>query len=130
TLSESATQNSGLYQYSYTLTNSPQSTISAYIFALAVDKGANLQSLTGPTGWEILYTVGSTSVEWDTAFQPIAPGGSATFGFTSVEPPASNMYQTTGFDPNSFQFYNNTGTTSTPGAVSVPEPASLTLAVL
>jgi hypothetical protein len=130
TLSASERPDAGMFQYAYTLTESPQSTIPAYIFVLAVDSAADLQSVTAPPGWEALYVVGSTAVEWDTAFQPIAPGGSADFSFLSVESPALNMYQVTGFDPIEFQFFLNTGTTISPAtavAVSVPEPSGLFL---
>jgi hypothetical protein len=114
----------GLYSYTYTLTDLPGSTISAYVFALAVDANADLQSLTAPSGWEVLYTPGSSTVEWDTAFLPLGPGDSANFSFTSALAPGINSYQATGFDPDAFQFYFNNGMTISPSPLSVPEPIS------
>ena len=116
----------GLTRYTYTLTNSLQSTISAYAFSLAVDAGANLESIMEPAGWASDYTVGATTIEWSTG-SPLTPGNSAIFSFESAESPSSSAYQATGFDPSTILFYTNPGTAPTPGASAVPEPASMAL---
>lgn len=127
TLSASVTPSGGgTYDYSYNLTNTAQSTIGAYEFALGVDTGANLQSIVAPSGWDETYNPGDTSITWST-FTPLDPGSSAVFAFASLEPPVSGDYVAIGFDPNSFQFYTNTGTSLVPGVASVPEPASFVL---
>ena len=117
----------GLTLYQYTVANTAQSTISAYAFALTIDKGANLQTITSPTGWSPDYTVGGTTITWSTA-TALTPGNSAVFSFDSAEPPSSLPYQVTGFNPTTIQFFPSTGTTLAPGASAVPEPASLLLA--
>jgi hypothetical protein len=116
----------GLEQYAYTLTNSDQSTVSVYGLILSVDAGANLQSIESPTGWDATYSPGDASIIWSSPAPETAvvPGASATFGFLSVEPPVFGDYQAIGFDPDSFQFYSNPGTTSVPGISSIPEPCT------
>jgi len=128
-LSPNVTPQAGVYQYAYTLTNSAQSTVSAYALALAVDSGANLQSVLSPTGWDATYNPGDTSITWSAPSDllAISPGSSADFSFISAEPPVLGDYQAIGFAPIFFQFYTNPGTTSVPGTSSVPEPSSLIL---
>jgi hypothetical protein len=128
-LSTNVTPIGGAYQYEYTLMNSTQSTISAYVFALAVAPEADLQLIVTPAGWDATYNAGDTSITWSAPSDELAvtPGSSTLFGFTSVEPPTTGDYQVTGFDPDNFQFYSNPGTTSVPGISSVPEPSALIL---
>ena len=120
----------GLEAYDYTLANLTQSTVSVYAFALSVDGGADLQSISSPTGWDVTYNAGDTSITWSapTSDAAIAPGSSAFFSFISAEPPVLGDYQAIGFDPTNFQFYNNPGMTSVPGISSVPEPSAYYLA--
>jgi PEP-CTERM motif len=128
-LSGNVTPISGAYEYDYTLTNSSQSTVSAYVFALSVDAGADLQSIVIPTGWDVTYNVGDASIIWSAPSDllAVAPGLSAAYGFISAEPPLTGNYDVTGFDPDQFQFYDNPGTTFVPGISSVPEPSTLVL---
>jgi hypothetical protein len=128
-LSVNVSAKRGAHEYDYTLSNSIQSTVSAYVLALSVDVGADLQSIVIPTGWDVSYNVGGTSITWSAPSDPlaIAPGFSAAFGFTSAEPPLTGNYDVTGFDPDQFQFYDNPGTTLSPGTSSVPEPSALLL---
>jgi PEP-CTERM motif len=128
-LSVNVSPTGGIFQYDYTLMNSTQSTVSAYVFALAVDPAANLQSIGTPIGWDSTYNVGDTSITWSAPSDQLAlePGFSAFFAFTSVDPPLTRNYDVTGFDPDQFQFYDNPGTTWAPGISSVPEPSALIL---
>jgi PEP-CTERM motif len=117
----------GSFLFSYEVTNTPQSTIDAYVFALTVDKGSNLQSIMEQSGWSADYTMGTTTITWSTA-TPLIPGASTSFSFISSEPPSTSTYQVTGFDPTQFIFYTNSGATTAPGpAATVPEPISLLL---
>lgn len=118
---------SGLDEYDYTVSNSSQSTVDAYAFGLTIDQGADLQSITSPTGWQPDYTLGSTTISWSTGTDALTPGNSALFSFDSLESPTSMPYQVTGFDPTMFQFYPSTGSILAPGVASVPEPGSLVL---
>jgi hypothetical protein len=117
----------GLYQYTYNLTDTTQSTIAAFAFAVDVDQTANLGSIMTPAGWDVTYNTGDLVITWSTGFSPIEPGGSAAFSFESIESPVNALYQATGFDPVFFQFYGNSGTTVSPGVASVPEPTSVVL---
>jgi hypothetical protein len=117
----------GLYDSTYTLAVSPMSTISAYEFALNVDTSSNLQSLVTPTGWDVTYNPGDTSITWSTDNFPVTPGTSDIFGFASALPPVAGTYQTLGFDPDQFQFYPDQGSISVPGVASTTEPGSLVL---
>jgi hypothetical protein len=118
----------GNYDYTYTLTNTPQSTISAYAFGLVVDNGANLQSISEPSGWIADYTAGASTITWSTG-TALIPGSSALFSFLSAEPASLSSYQATGFDPTEVLFYTNSGTVLAPGLASVPEPSSFILLV-
>ena len=82
-----------------------------------------------PTGWDVTYNVGDTSIIWSAPSDllAIAPGLSTAYGFTSALPPLSGDYDVTGFDPDQFQFYDNPGSTFVPGISSVPEPSTLVL---
>ena len=117
----------GSYNYLYTLSVAPQSTVSAYEFALTVDPSANLQQVLTPMGWDVSYNTGGTSITWSTADFPVAPGTSDQFGFVSALPPTTGTYVALGFDPDLFQFYPDQGPISVPGPSAVPEPASLIL---
>jgi hypothetical protein len=123
------TLGNGLDEYDYMVSNSSQSTISGYAFALTIDKDADLQSIANPANWSADYTVGSTTITWSTGTAPLTPGNSAFFSFDSAESPSSTAYQVTGFDPSSILFYTSTDTTLAPGISSaVPEPNGLLLA--
>ena len=136
----------GFDEYAYTLTNSSQSTVSVYAFGLSVNVGANLQSITSPKGWDVTYAEGDSSITWSAPSTDIAiisgsslnsaysvpascliSGSSLEFSLFSAEPPVSGDSQAIGFDPDSFKFYINPGTTLVPGISSVPEPSAIIL---
>ena len=117
----------GSYNYLYTLSVAPQSTISAYEFALTVDPTANLRSISFPTGWDMSYNAGDSSITWSTADFAVTPGTSNQFDLVSSLPPVTGAYAVTGFDPDNFQFYPDQGTISVPGPAAVPEPDSIAL---
>ena len=134
TLTASETpQPGGLTLYQYTLTNDPTSTLNAEGLAISVDANADLQSITGPTGWDISYLPGDTLVTWessDISIQFIAPGDSAAFSFLSALGPAQQPYLVIGTDTLGIDFDSNFGDIASPAISSVPEPGSLVLSGL
>ena len=121
--------NNGLYEYAYTLANASNSDLPAISLNIAVPTNADLQSITGPVGWDIVYNAGDQVISWHASDLPfaLAAGSTPEFGFASAVPPGSQDFSVLGFDPDTFSFGENIGTTTAPFAVTaVPEPMSLT----
>lgn len=119
----------GRFLYDYTLTNEITSDLPAVEFALDVGKDADLLGLYAPTGWEITYTPGFSSVDFasPSATTDILAGSSVHFGFSSVLGPTQIDYFTVGFDETTFNIETNQGQIAGPGASTVPEPSGLAL---
>jgi hypothetical protein len=119
----------GLNEYDYTVSNSSQSTIPAYVFAISIDTGANLQSIASPAGWLADYAAGYTTITWSTGTAPLMPGKSLVFSFDSAESSSSSS-SVTGFDPTTILFYPSTRTIPGPGTTPTPVPLVVTGAQL
>jgi hypothetical protein len=125
TVTPSVTFAGGLYTYSYNVMNSPTSTVGVSEFDVSVDPGANLGSLTNPSGFLALYTTGDPAVEFlstDPTFD-IAPGASGLFSFTSMFGPTTQADLVRGFDTTMGTVVENAGSTLAP----VPEASSVVL---
>lgn len=129
TLSVDQTVTAGeLFQYSYTLTNQPQSDHYVAIFLLDVAADAGLRSITGPIGWDASYASGDTAISWVSSdpSTDLAPGSSAVFSFESLLAPTERDCVIAGFgDEPPIAF--NSGRIDSPGASAVPEPSPLLL---
>ena len=135
------------FDYSIKLTNSSSSTDSLKTFWYAWVPGADFLptsplSVSNPAGWTDTIThfpdvpTNGYAIQYVTTSDPVLPGESRIFGFTSADTPAqlsgdspfypgtpvgtSFVYQGAPFQGDSLQF----------PVQSVPEPASLTLAML
>ena len=120
------------YLYSYTVTVSALSTVSASEFDLALNAPIDPNSIISPSNFFSFYTLGDpfitfTAFDNGTAANGISPGSSGTFSFTSAYAPAMASYQVVGLDP-SFTTDIVAGATLAPSVV--PEPSSLLLASL
>jgi hypothetical protein len=125
-LEPSYTVSSGIYTYSYDLTNTTATDhIIAFtlVFPAAVPV-TSLSDIFGPAGWTGLAKVPDNKINWTGGTAPaIDPGGTGTFGFsckfapsTEEQPVASSSRGQVGYS----------GTTYGP----VPEPASLAVLAL
>ena len=118
-----------LFRYEYTLTNQPTSDLPAVSFALSVAASANLQSLSGPTGWDVAYSTGETTVTWistDPSFD-LQPSTSGVFSFVSPLDSTLQEYLITGFSDQPLRIETNGDQIRSPGANVIPEPSSLML---
>jgi hypothetical protein len=123
-------QAGGRLHYTYMLSNSGSSDIGVVALNLAIPEDADLQSLFGPAGWDILYAPGDTVVSWESPAPSldIIPGTFGVFGFTSPLAPGADEFSILGFDDSTFRLESNTGFVAAPSdAVPVPEPGSLVL---
>ncbi len=121
----------GVYDYRYTVANSPTSTVGVAEFDLNTSTIANLGSIVGPTGFLALYTPGDSFIQFLSTVSStgsnsdIAPGSSGIFSFSSIVGPSLSVNLARGFD-NSGAPVETAVTTLTPTAV--PEPSTLILA--
>ena len=118
----------GRYSYTYTVTNTPLSTVDLGAFYVGVTDDANLDSITEPAGFLPIYTPGFETIEFAStdASTDITPGSSGTFSFTSPLAPALTAYANQSYDDGSF----DSGTTLAPNSSPVPEPATACSAAL
>src|SRR5690349_7483567 len=79
----------GLTKYDYTLENDPLSDLRAYEHDLVVATDANIQSITRPTGWDIIYSPGDSLLSWVSpdASTDLQPGFTAEFSLVSDRGP-------------------------------------------
>jgi hypothetical protein len=130
----------GMSLYSYAVTVDPTSTLGVSEFDLNLTSGttsgintpvgAPLSSITMPTGFINLYTLGDPTVSFFSTSEAtdIAPGGFGVFSFISTSDPTMlQPYQLTSFDGSGGTV---TGTVLGPPSVAVPEPSSLVLSGL
>jgi hypothetical protein len=120
----------GLFEYDYTLTDEPASSLAASQLFLAVSPGADLSAVSAPGGWDVFYSPGDPDISFLSSgpSTDIVPGASGAFSFASATGPAAGDDLVRGFDFNSGTFGENPGTIPTPSAV--PEPPSLALGAL
>ncbi|HUD46833.1 MAG TPA: PEP-CTERM sorting domain-containing protein [Candidatus Baltobacteraceae bacterium] len=126
----SAVQDGGVYDYTIELNNpSGSPAVGTFWYAWVPGQfylGTEPSSVTSPSGWSD-SVVANHSIEFNTSTAPLAPGTSATFGFTSTEAPAT-LYASSA--DISFVY---TGSTAFSGSgeqftVSpIPEPSSIAL---
>ena len=118
----------GLTEYDYTLSDITTSTVDASFLYIDVSSQANLSLLTAPTGWDISYSTGDTTVIF-TSPDPsvdITPGTSGMFSFESPLAPMWVPYEVAGIDSN-YNYVTNDGLIF---SASVPEPTSGLLCAL
>jgi hypothetical protein len=126
---EETSEANGLFRYEYTLTNLADSSIPASSFALDVAPSAELQSLQGPSGWDITYSIGDSQALWlsrDTPFD-LLPGDNALFSFTSPLNAVPQGFLVVGIDPATFEISTSEAQIAGPGVRAVSEPMSITL---
>lgn len=117
----------GLFEYEYRLTNELGSDVPVGAFALDIPTTADLQSITGPAGWDIDYTPTSLSVTWvssDPVFD-LLPGSSLLFSFLSPLDADQRDYLVVGFGAT--DIFTNTGRVAGPSVAAVPEPSTIAL---
>jgi hypothetical protein len=125
-----STTANGLFLYQYTLTNESASDLDAFSLILSVSPDAALDSITGPAGWDVTYSIGDPVVSWESfsASTDLTPGASTLFSFVSPLGPALQDYTVLGIDAGGTDIGSVQGTVLGPSAVSaVPEPSTLTL---
>lgn len=120
-------QSDDTYLYTYILSIDSSSSIPATSLAISVSASADLTAIAGPTGWDITYTPGDSSISWSASDFPFAllSGTDASFSFVSALPPAFGDYSVTGINIDDFSIGSNSGSTQSPVAEAVPEPVSL-----
>jgi hypothetical protein len=127
TLSATATpQADATFFYQYDLSVSPSSTLGASSLALGVSSDADPTSLTGPDGWDALFSALDGLILFqspDSSFD-INPGSSGLFSFFSPIGPGLSPYTVFGIDDASGAFEERSGSVLGP---AVPEPSSLVL---
>lgn len=123
---------SGGFDYSYVLENLSSSTLPIIGFDIEVGTGADLSSITGPTGWTVSYRTGDPRVSWESpdASFDIAPGDQRSFSFHSFLGPASRTYNILSLDEDTGEFQPSSGQVVGPSTTSVPEPASMRMSLL
>ena len=126
TVSATVTNEPGaLYFYNYTVSTASASTGSTSDFSLNVNAAANLTGIAAPSGFDIFYVTGGTTLEFQSSdpSTDIMPGTTGSFSFTSVVGPASGTDVLRNIDDVGGTFTDLAGTVLAP----VPEPASLVL---
>jgi hypothetical protein len=124
---------SGLFRYEYTLINETTSDHFVTSWVLGVASNANLQLVSGPSDWDLLYSPGDTSITWEVSFgfvgTELSPGNQAVFSFESALGPVFKNYFIVGVDNTGQDLATNQGQISAPGAsvTAVPEPSSFVL---
>jgi hypothetical protein len=106
--------------------------LSVIQFFFQVSAAADLQSLSGPAGWDIVYAKGGTIVDWESpdSTTDLAPGQTGVFAFKSALDSTPQPYTIFGIDEVNFDLGSNSGQIASPAqqvSAAVPEPASLTL---
>lgn len=117
--------------YEYTLANDAASTVGASSFFLDVSTQADLQSVSGPAGWDVFYASGDPFVEFaspDTILD-LPPGSQGSFSFLSRLGPGDVPYLVRGLDESTGAICDATGLTQS-ATRAVPEPASIILLVI
>lgn len=124
-------QASNTYLYEYDLSNLTQSDTPAINLNIEVAQDSNLQSISGPTGWDSSYMPGNTYISWATSNlqDAIAPGQSAIYSFLTFRAPNSGDYSILGFNSDTFTFDSSSGLIASPTVSSVPEPSSFILLI-
>ncbi len=124
-----STDTSGMTTYGYTLTNEVGSDLPVVDLILNVDPTANLQNITGPTGWTIYYSAGDPVAEWSSpsSATDLLQGSTAYLSFQSMLPPGPQYYLITGLSDSPPFVDTSSGYIDSPTAISVPEPRSLLL---
>ncbi len=124
-----APQPGGLTRYEYTLTNEATSDLSVFQFSLDVALNADLQLLSGPTGWDIIYNPGDSQVIWSSpdSSTDLLPGNGALFDISSAQGPSLHSYLIAGINEAIPDIETNSGWIAGPGVSSVPEPSALML---
>ncbi len=117
----------GLYSYTYTVTDLPDSTDTLGGLTVDVDPSADVSDLTGPAGWQSSFDAADALVLWVSPdpSTDIPPGSLGTFSFLSPLPPTSQDYLAIGFSDVGIDF--GAGSTVGPGAPAstVPEPPGI-----
>ena len=127
TLDVAVSPNGPAYLYGYTLTNDSASDLNVILVSIDIADSASLTGLSGPTGWDIVYQLGDTTVTWespDPLFN-LLPGNSFQFEFSSILPPDLQDFILLGIDNSATNFAFNTGRIASPSSRAVPEPSSL-----
>lgn len=127
-------QSDGSFIYAYMLTNESASSLPVVGLSLTVSVDADLRDIAGPSGWNVGYTPGDTSIIWESseAMFDLSAGSSTSFSFISNLGPAAGNYFVVGLNEVDFIIEFNDGQISMPSvaAQAVPEPASLLLSAL
>jgi hypothetical protein len=114
--------------YEYTLWNQEASTVPIAALGIYVDAPADLADIVGPTGWDVDYSRGDTSIYWASSDEryDLQPGATALFQFTSALPAVTQPFEAMGFDAVDGSLVLHDGETHAPGVASaVPEPAGI-----
>ncbi len=117
---------SGLTEYDYTLANPVDSDLPVGDLILGVDPTADLQNISGPTGWTIYYNPGDSTVEWSSpsSATDLIQGGTTLFSFDSYLPPGDQNYLLSGFSDSPPYVETSFGDIQAPTADAVPEPST------
>ena len=119
---ETTSEPGGLTHYGYTLTNLPVSDFPTVDLILGVSTDANLQDITGPSGWTVYYNPGDSTIEWSSpsSATDLAPGNSTTFSFESSLGSGLQDYLITGLTQSPPSVDTNSGRSRSPLAASYP----------
>ena len=107
----------GVTRYEYTLTNGASSSLPAVELQINVSADADLQSIVGPSGWDVTYGLGSTFIDWTSSSEAtdLQPGDIAVFAFTSPLVPTSQQYLILGLDTSTLTSDTSVGQIAGPG---------------
>jgi len=139
-------QAGGVYNYTLTLTNNPDSTSNIETFWYSWVPGLDFMttnpiSVTAPTGWGIYVEngayYGGFSIQFTTTTKDVTPGGSVQFQFSSLATPTD----LSGSSPVFFDYYTEntsylysqsveSGSSEEIFVQTIPEPSTVSLVAL
>jgi PEP-CTERM motif len=122
-------QPGGLFEYDYTLKDEAASDLPVFQLSLNVAPSANLSSLAGPSGWDVVYNPGDIQVLWSSedSSTDILPENIGLFSFSSAGAASLQDYLIAGISDSPPDLETNSGQILGPGVSSVPEPSALIL---